>query len=338
MAHPDPRGAQLGRNMAHRNRRGIPAWPGRLVGAIGSGVATLIRAPGRLPGAIAGAMPKEARRRELTAVLALVLAACALSAGIPFWSANGRSGPSAASTELASMAMALAGSEDPSPTATPTPTPTGTPTPTPTPSETATPTPTPSPTAKPTAAATKKHRVYGFVALGDSLTAWPSDSPWPSLLDARDPYLVLTRNAGVPGDTTADMRARLNGDVFALRPNYVFILGGTNDLGHSISQATTIANLRYIITQSIAHHVVPIMINVPPDSITSMAPKIDALNAAIVHLANSYRVVVVDIHTPLSSSSGTYQTRYTSDGLHFSTLGASLVANAIYSRVRRLGI
>ncbi len=122
------------------------------------------------------------------------------------------------------------------------------------------------------------------------------------------------------------------------KPNYVFILGGTNDLGTGVSQATIIANLRAIITDSIAHKVVPIVINVPPDTYSSMAPKIDSLNAAIVHLANAYKVVVVDIHTPLSSASGTYQARYTSDGLHLSSLGAQVVANTIYSRVRRLGI
>ncbi len=316
------------------------AWPGRVVRTMRSGLVGLVRAPLRLPDAVAGAVPKEPKRRELTAVLALVLAACALSAGIPFMSANGRSGPSAASSNLASIAMALAQSEEPSMTASPTPTPSATPTPTPTETATPTPTETVSPTPAPTPAPTKKHRVYPFVALGDSLT-YGTNTPgpaWPSILDSKDPYLVLYHNSGVPGNTMAQMRARVNSDVFAYKPNYVFILGGTNDLGTGVSQATIIANLRAIITDSIAHKVVPIVINVPPDTYSSMAPKIDSLNAAIVHLANAYKVVVVDIHTPLSSASGTYQARYTSDGLHLSSLGAQVVANTIYSRVRRLGI
>jgi lysophospholipase L1-like esterase len=32
-----------------------------------------------------------------------------------------------------------------------------------------------------------------------------------------------------------------------------------------------------------------------------------------------------------------YQTKFTSDGLHFNPLGAQTVANAIYSRIHRLG-
>ncbi len=335
MAHPDPSLAQLGRNMAHRVPRGPLSWPWRFLRAFGSGIARAITAPSAIPGAVRGALPKEPKRRELTAVLALVLAACAISAGIPVMAATSHSGdPSPSPSSLSSVIAAV--EESATPADTPTPTPTATPSPTPT--VTPTPTPTPSPTAKPTPAPTKKHRVYPYVALGDSLTAWPTDGPWPKLLDAKDPYLTLYHNAGVPGDTTADMRARLSGDVFTYQPNYVFILGGTNDLGHNISQATTIANLRYIITQTIAHHAVPIVINVPPDSFTGMAPKIDSLNAAIVHLANAYKVVVIDIHTPLSTSSGTIQSRYTVDGLHFSTAGVSVVVNAIYNRVRRLGI
>jgi lysophospholipase L1-like esterase len=337
MAHPDPKVGHLGRDMAHRDRRGPLSRPGRFLRSIGSGISAVIAAPRSIPGAISGALPKEPKRRELTAILALVLAACAVSAGIPVMAANGRSGDSPEAT-ASSSSMAIAAEESATPTATPTPTPTPTESPTPSPTATPTPTATPSPTAKPTPAPTKKHRIYPFVALGDSLTAWPTDGPWPTLLDSKDPYLVLYHNAGVPGDTTADMRARVGSDVLSYQPNYVFILGGTNDLGHDISQATTIANLRSIITQAMAKHIVPIVINVPPDSYSGMASKIDSLNAAIVHLANSYKVVVIDIHTPLSNTNGTIQSRYTVDGLHFSAAGVSVVVNAIYNRVRRLGI
>jgi lysophospholipase L1-like esterase len=68
-----------------------------------------------------------------------------------------------------------------------------------------------------------------------------------------------------------------------------------------------------------------------------MAAEIDALNAAIVQLGNAYRLIVIDIHTPLSTSTGVYQSQYTSDGMHFSGLGAQLVANTIYNRIHRYG-
>jgi lysophospholipase L1-like esterase len=67
-----------------------------------------------------------------------------------------------------------------------------------------------------------------------------------------------------------------------------------------------------------------------------MGPKINSLNAAIINLANSQRVVYVDIHAPLTNGSGTYFPKYTSDGLHFTDLGAQTVANTIRARIRGL--
>jgi len=318
MAHPEPKLAETSRNMAHKVPRGPKTWPGRFAGRVTS---------------IRSRLPRTAHRRELAAILVLVLVACAVSASIPLMSANGRSGATDDPTAMNSL-IADIESPTPTPTDSPTPTPTATPTPTPTPTDTPDPTPTPTPAAR---TARPPHPVYSFVALGDSLTAWPTGYPWPSSLDAKDPWLRLVHNAGVPGDTTAQMRARVNSDAWAYKPNYLFILGGTNDVGHGISQATTITNLRYIIANTKAHHIVPVILLVPPNSYSSMNSTIDALNTQIVYLANSYRVLAIDIHTPLSNSSGAIEAKYTSDGLHLSSAGVAVVATTIYNRIHRLG-
>jgi acyl-CoA thioesterase-1 len=325
MAHPEPRLAVSNRQMAHRTRRGPLTWPGRALHAIGSGLGTAIRSPLSVPGAVADALTREPKRRELTAVLALVLAACAISAGIPVMSASGGTGQASSPPTLESIEMALAE------TPTPTPTPTATPTPTPTP----TPSPTPAPTKAPA-----KVRVYHFIAFGDSLTSgYNTPGPaWPTILDAKDVHLILQRNSGVPGDTTAQMRARLQRDVISYHPSYMLVMGGTNDLGHGVSDATIIANLRYIITTAKANKIIPILLEIPPDSYSGMTAKIDSLNAQIVHLANSYRFTVVDINTPLRTSSGTMASKYTSDGLHLSAAGSQLVATTIWNKLRRIGL
>ncbi len=296
--------------------------PGR---AAAIGPAT--RAPGR-------AGHRTQRRRELVAVLALLVAAAAVSASLPGgWadtppSATPSASPSAelvagltsADPTLASEALPSAASEEPA---------------MPSPSAT----PLPSPTKKPTAAPAKKPapKTYTFVALGDSLTAWPTDGPWPVLLDAKDANLRLVHNAGVPGNLTADMRARLNSDVFAYSPNVLFIMGGTNDVGQRVSQATTIANLRAIIVAATAKKIRVFLMTIPPDAYPGMAADINSLNAAITHLGNTYKLTVIDVHAALSTSTGVYVKKFTSDGLHFSALGAQTVANTVYSRVHRLG-
>lgn len=268
------------------------------------------------------------------AVLALLVAAAAVSASLPGgWadtppSATPSASPSAelvagltsADPTLASEALPSAASEEPA---------------MPSPSAT----PLPSPTKKPTAAPAKKPapKTYTFVALGDLLTAWPTDGPWPVLLDAKDANLRLVHNAGVPGNLTADMRARLNSDVFAYSPNVLFIMGGTNDVGQRVSQATTIANLRAIIVAATAKKIRVFLMTIPPDAYPGMAADINSLNAAITHLGNTYKLTVIDVHAALSTSTGVYVKKFTSDGLHFSALGAQTVANTVYSRVHRLG-
>lgn len=332
MAHPDPRVARAGRHMAHPVRHGPLHWLKRTFASLttGSGPAGPDGGASRLLGRLA---PRDGRRRELAVVLALLLAATAVSASLP-------GGWTAATAAPSPTMLAEAVTAEPTPADTPSPEPI-TPEPTlPSPDPTPTATPTRAPTPAPTKAPVKATpRVYSFVALGDSLTSGYNDPgpAWPPRLDTIDANLRLVNNAGAPGDLTADMLSRLDRDVFAYAPNVLFVLGGTNDLGHSVSQSTTIANLRAIIVKAKARGIKVFLIAVPPNGSSGMRASIDSLNAAIQHLANIYQIYLLDIHTPLSGSNGLIQPRYTVDGLHFSGAGAQLVANTIYNRIHRLG-
>ena len=236
--------------------------------------------------------------------------------------------PSPTPTESATDTPGVADTDPPGTTETPEPAPTLLPTEPPTAKPNTLPTRNPGP---------KPPAVRTFVALGDSLTAWPS-TPWPNRLDAADSKLQLVNNAGVPGNTTAQIRARLNRDVYPYNPDVLFVLGGTNDLGLGISGSAIIANLRAIIVGAKAHKITVILLVLPPEGYSSMAPKIESLNSAIVNLARAQRVTYVDIHSPLTNSNGVYYPKYTvGDGLHLSQLGAQVVANTIRARVRLLG-
>ena len=316
MARPDPKVGQAARLMAHPVRRGPLGW--------------LQNAPhllGRL-------VPREGHRKDLAVVLALLLAATAISASLPGGWTAGTAKPSP-TTVAAAVASEPAPTDTPTATPTPDPTATPTPDPTPTPSPTSDPTPTPTPTSAPV----KTPTVYTFVALGDSLTSgYNNPGPaWPPRLDSLDVNLRLVNNAGKPGDTTAGMLSRLNSYVYSYSPNVLFVLGGTNDIGTGVDEATTISNLRAIVVSAKARGIKVFLLTVPPNSSSTSGARIDSLNAAIQHLANVYQIILIDIHTPLSGSDGLIQSRYTVDGLHFNNLGAQLVANTIYNRIHRLG-
>ena len=328
MAHLSPKVAQSKAHMAHPIRRDpLRSAGGAIAGLVpdssGAGVG------GSSARFLERVTPRSKRGRGLAVLAAVLIVAVAVSASLPGgWAAAASASPSA---DLAANVTPV------DPTDSITPSPSDSPSEDPSPSQFASPSQSSPPTPKPTPAPAKTPRIYKFVALGDSLTAWPSDNPWPSRLDAEDANLRLANNAGVPGDTTADMLARANSDVFAYKPDVLFILGGTNDLGHGISQSITISHIRSLIIGSRSRGVRVFLILVPPSSSSGSAGPIGSLNAAITHLGNIYTLVVIDIYTPLSGSNGLYQSRYTSDGLHFSALGAQVVANTIYARIHRLG-
>lgn len=181
-------------------------------------------------------------------------------------------------------------------------------------------------------------RPLRFVALGDSLTAWPAGDPWPRRLDGLDPAVTLVHNAGVPGNTTAQMRARLGRDVLAYRPGVLFVLGGTNDVGRGIARSTTIANLRAIVETARSRGIRVFLLTIPPDSFPSLVTRVRALNAAIRSLASAEHVALVDIYPPLASAAGLYVPEYTVDGLHFSNRGTALVARTVRLRLAGLGL
>jgi lysophospholipase L1-like esterase len=337
MAHPDPKVIQAKRQMAHPVRRGpfSPASSGLFSLLPNTSDPGIYGAAARF---VARLKPGQGRRRWLLVALAVLVAAGALAASLPGgWIDKASASPSpdlAANVAPVDPTVSRAPSTA---TTSPDPTPDASPTETATPSAT----PTMGPTVSPTPAPPTKPvvKIYPFVALGDSLTSGYGDPgpAWPVRLDKEDANLTLAHNSGVVGDRTADMWYRINSDVFAYNPNVLFILGGTNDLGHGYGVSATISNLKAIILAARAKSIRIFMLTIPPDSYPSMADKIDTLNAAIVHLANIYQIVVIDIHAALSTTSGIFVPAYTVDGLHFSAAGAQRVADTIYARIHRLG-
>ena len=337
MAHPDPKVIQAKRQMAHPvRRRPLEPAAGGLRGLLpNTSDPGLFGASARLAARL---KPRRRRHRWLVVGLGLIVTAAVLAASLPGeWNRTASPSPSldlaangAPVDPTHSPAASVSASSDSTPSD-------STSSATPSASATATMGPLITPTAAPPTKAAVK--IYTFVALGDSLTSGYGDPgpAWPVRLDAEDANLTLAHNSGVVGDKTADMWYRLNKDVFAYNPNVLFILGGTNDLGHGYGQSATISNLKAIILAARAKSIRIFILTIPPDSYSGMASKIDDLNAAIVHLANNYRIVVIDIHAALSTSSGVFVPKYTVDGLHFSAAGAQVVANTVYARIHRLG-
>jgi len=94
-----------------------------------------------------------------------------------------------------------------------------------------------------------------YVALGDSFTIGTSVSDadsWPSQLVARVPALELVANLGVNGYTSGDLVADELPALAGLRPEFVTVMIGVNDVVQGLPEEAYRANLQEILDTVVA--------------------------------------------------------------------------------------
>lgn len=111
----------------------------------------------------------------------------------------------------------------------------------------------------------------------------------------------LLNNAGVSGDTTTLMLARMDNDVLSYRPQYVFFMGGTNDVGSDTPQATTIANYTAIFNKIQQSGAILILATMTPRGFSGMTQARLANMIALNNWLQSYAartpgVILVDMY------------------------------------------
>lgn len=194
------------------------------------------------------------------------------------------------------------------------------------------------------------------VALGDSYTIGTSvaaSERWPDQLVARlavtfpGPSLELVGNLGVNGWTSADV---INGELpqlWPLRPEFVTLLVGVNDVVQGVGLTSYRANLSEILDGLVG--------NLPPERLltistpdytvtpqgaaygdpTRQAAGIRAVNAELAEASSSRSIAHVDIHD-LSLRAAHDRTLIAGDGLHPSGAQYALWVARIAPVVQRL--
>jgi lysophospholipase L1-like esterase len=105
-----------------------------------------------------------------------------------------------------------------------------------------------------------------YVALGDSYTIGTSVAEaerWPNQLAGRLPDLELVGNAAVNGYTSADLIAEELGQLDRLRPEFVSVLIGVNDVVQGVPDAQYSGNVALILEE--------LLIRLPPERILCVA-------------------------------------------------------------------
>lgn len=186
------------------------------------------------------------------------------------------------------------------------------------------------------------------VFLGDSETAGADDvalfaargSSWPvyaSIMSGQ--RLQYVRNAGIGGNTTANMLARFDTDVTPYAPRTVTLMAGTNDV-LATAFATWQATYMAIVAKIRAIGAVPILCTMPPNNATTGGRKqlTVQFNGFIRRYAALNGLLLLDFYTVLTDpATSDYKAAYYNDGTHpneagFAAMGAyaaALLANQL---------
>lgn len=191
-----------------------------------------------------------------------------------------------------------------------------------------------------------------FVALGDSLTrgfilynicrSVSHGIPYTSHLDKMvvtelskrswDHIEVDFLNLGINGDTTDGMRRRLERQVAPLKPDYVIIWGGINDLYWGTPLNIVMENLKETYDKTIEIGARPLACTLTSVlGFDQILIQIQKMNALIMESCIERGIPVADLYGATSNEDGKLKKAYSSDEVHLSGEGYAAVASTIFS-------
>lgn len=193
-----------------------------------------------------------------------------------------------------------------------------------------------------------------FVALGDSLTVGfqppglylpgREEFPYTSFLETiihrelprkgLDHIEVSFINLGVLGDTTRRMLQRFPSQVAPLRPDYVIVWGGINDLFSLEEPEDIYSNLRRIYEIALECDIKPIACTLTPVlGYDELMPRIKRLNDLLRRHCRAHGIPIADLFSATADDAGRLREAFSSDGVHLSQAGYMKVASIIYHEV-----
>ncbi len=157
-----------------------------------------------------------------------------------------------------------------------------------------------------------------IVCLGDSLTygyPYGPEVSWVYYVNSK--CLLELINAGVNGNTMEDLERSDQADVQSHNPDFLVILGGTNDAYRfEISCAETIYHLEGIIKKAQNDKICPV-VALPMNSLDEFsAGKIERLRMEERELAEQYDLPCLDFAKAFTDPEGRVREKLYMDGVH----------------------
>jgi lysophospholipase L1-like esterase len=180
-----------------------------------------------------------------------------------------------------------------------------------------------------------------IITFGDSLTVghqMPSEenpdgesTPYGRFLQEMLGPPVEVIISGVNGELTGEMAMRLGRDVITPKPDYVVILGGSNDLGWNAQPAAIMRNLTTMYERCRAAGITPVSVTVPSiRGVDALIPIRQTLNRLIAEYCRAKPQPVIDLFTATAEPDTLWLAQaYSNDGLHLTTAGYRLLADLV---------
>ena len=191
-----------------------------------------------------------------------------------------------------------------------------------------------------------------FVALGDSLTfgyqspsltSLPTTTPYTTFLKEmidkffesinKNELEIEIHNEGVCGDLTGGMLNRFKHDVIKPDPDFVIVLGGSNDIGYNLPAPLIFDNLIKIYQKSRENKIKPVACTLPSalGFDIYIKPLIE-LNNLIRKYCAEHNISCADLFLATSDRvTNRLLKKYSNDGLHLNVKGYKKMAETIFN-------
>lgn len=145
------------------------------------------------------------------------------------------------------------------------------------------------------------------------------------------PRFRIIRNAGISGNTSAQLLARFQADVLDHNPDIVPIMIGTNDLPNTASSiahiAPLMANIETMVLMALAAGALPVLMTPPARDGNYQVPLRKAI-PFYYRLAAAYRVPLIDMFAiTVDPATGAWKSGYSTDGTHPNSVGIAAMAD-----------
>lgn len=172
------------------------------------------------------------------------------------------------------------------------------------------------------------------VLFGDSITdAWPRQDP-----DFFNENNLVGR--GISGQTTTQILCRMREDVVNLRPKYVVILAGINDIaindGHAPDVIRAVENIKAMCDIAKANKIKPVICSLLPSykigwrpSVTDAAEKVAEFNSLLKAYAEENKIAFADYYTLFADENNHMPEKYSKDTVHPNIEGYRLMESCL---------